>query len=105
MQTRHGISSVMNYKNIKARGLDQLEEVYQTEKTNDMKTWNIKRIADKDCAIFMWTTDAHIEEAIKLMKAWGFKYVTIAFIWAKTTNKRKQARTNYGLCIGNRTGL
>ena len=53
----------------------------------------------------MWTTDAHIEEAIKLMKAWGFKYVTIAFIWAKTTNKRKQARTNYGLCIGNRTGL
>lgn len=67
-----------------------LEEVYQTEKTNDMKTWNVKSIADKDCAIFMWTTDAHIEEAIQLMKAWGFKYVTIAFIWSKTTNKGKQ---------------
>lgn len=67
-----------------------LEEVYQTEKTNDMKLWNVKRIADKDCAMFMWTTDAHIDEAIQLMKAWGFKYVTVAFIWAKTTNTGKQ---------------
>jgi len=67
-----------------------LEEVYQTEKTNNMKQWNVKKIADKDCAIFMWTTDAHIEEAIQLMRAWGFKYVTVAFIWAKTTKTGKQ---------------
>lgn len=67
-----------------------LEEVYQTEKSKDMSEWNVKRIADDDCAIFMWTTDAHIGEAIRLMKAWGFKYVTVAFVWAKTTKTGKQ---------------
>ena len=67
-----------------------LEEVYNTEKTTTMEQWDISRIADKDCAIFMWTTDAHIEEAIRLMKSWGFKYVTIAFIWSKVTKNGKQ---------------
>lgn len=66
-----------------------LEEVYQTEKTSNMKYWNIKRITKKDCAIFMWSTDAHIKEAIELMESWGFKYVTIAFVWSKTSKNRK----------------
>lgn len=67
-----------------------LEEVYHTEKTKSMEKWEVKRIAAADCACFMWTTDAHIEEALQLMKAWGFKYVTIAFIWAKQTINGKQ---------------
>lgn len=67
-----------------------LEEVYSTEKTASMCDWDVGRIADKDCALFMWATDAHLEEAIKLMKAWGFKYVTIAFIWSKVTKNGKQ---------------
>lgn len=67
-----------------------LEAVYNTEKTTSMCEWDVKRIADKDCALFMWVTDAHIEDAIKLMKAWGFKYVTIAFIWSKVTKNGKR---------------
>ena len=67
-----------------------LEEVYSTEKTSSMCDWDVGRIADKDCALFMWTTDAHIEEALRLMNAWGFKYKTIAFIWAKQTKAGKQ---------------
>ena len=67
-----------------------LEDVYATEKTTTMEKWDVKRIADTDCALFMWTTDAHIEEAINLMKKWGFKYVTVAFIWSKTTKNGKQ---------------
>lgn len=67
-----------------------LEEVYQTEKSEHMVEWDAKRIADVDCAIFMWSTDAHIGEAIYLMKEWGFKYVTVAFVWAKTTKTGKQ---------------
>lgn len=67
-----------------------LEAVYDTEKTISMCEWDVGRIADKDCAMFMWTTDAHLKEAIELMEAWGFKYVTIAFIWAKQTKNGKQ---------------
>lgn len=67
-----------------------LTDVYNTEETSVMKNWDIGRIADKDCVVFMWTTDAHICEAIELMKAWGFKYVTVAFIWAKMSKHGKQ---------------
>ena len=65
----------------------KLEEEYPTVSTDEMCKWDIGRIAAKDCALFMWTTDSHVEDAIQLMKAWGFKYVTIAFILAKQTNK------------------
>lgn len=64
-----------------------LEEVYPTESADNMSEWDVGRIADTDCALFMWSTDSHIPEAIELMKAWGFKYVTIAFVWLKETNK------------------
>lgn len=67
-----------------------LEEVYNTEKTSDMKTWDVGRISADDCAIFMWTTDAHLREAIDLMEAWGFHYVTVAFVWAKQSKNGKQ---------------
>ena len=67
-----------------------LEEVYNTEKTSTMAEWEVGKIADKDCALFLWTTDAHIEEALNLMRKWGFKYVTIAFIWSKITKNGKR---------------
>ena len=67
-----------------------LEEEYPMVSTDQMCQWDVGRIADNDCALFMWTTDSHVEDAIKLMKAWGFKYVTIAFIWAKQTNRGNQ---------------
>lgn len=31
-----------------------------------------------------------LEEALNLMKKWGFKYVTVAFIWSKVTKNGKQ---------------
>jgi site-specific DNA-methyltransferase (adenine-specific) len=67
-----------------------LDEEYPTVSTREMCEWNVGRIADTDCALFMWTTDSHIEEAIQLMRAWGFKYVTVAFIWRKITKNGKQ---------------
>lgn len=84
---KYGSKEIQKYGGTRFRSLN---EVYKTEKTSDMERWDIKRITEKDCAIFMWTTDAHVKQAIKLMEAWGFKYVTIAFIWAKTTKNGKQ---------------
>lgn len=72
---------------------NSLEKVYHTEKTKDMKQWNIKSICDNDCAMFMWTTDAHIKEAIELMSAWGFNYVTVAFVWSKQSKNAKEVYT------------
>ena len=54
--------------------------------TDELCDLNINDIADDDCALFMWVTDSHIPDALRLMKAWGFKYVTVAFVWVKNTN-------------------
>ncbi len=42
-----------------------------------------------DCYHFMWTTASHLPDALEVMKAWGFKYKNIAFVWVKTTKHGK----------------
>jgi N6-adenosine-specific RNA methylase IME4 len=66
-----------------------LEAVYPTVATEDMSAWDVGRIAYRDAALFMWATDAHLKDALKLYEAWGFRYVTVAFVWSKKTIKGK----------------
>ena len=44
---------------------------------------NVADYADDNCVLFVWTTDAHLEVAIKAINNWGFKYKTVAFTWNK----------------------
>jgi site-specific DNA-methyltransferase (adenine-specific) len=45
---------------------------------------HIKKIRDKNCALFIWTTMPCLPDVFKVIKAWGFKYKTCAFTWVKT---------------------
>ena len=63
------------------------EKLYPTLSIDELKALPIKEIADKDCALFMWTTDTHLPHTFEILKAWGFKYSCIAFVWEKQTNK------------------
>ena len=63
---------------------------YSVMKTEDICTLPVKDISADDCICFMWTTDAHIPDALKVMEAWGFKYKTVAFIWNKKERSGKQ---------------
>ena len=56
---------------------------YSTMKLPDLKKLNIASICDDDCLLFMWTTSPHLDQAIDLIRAWGFSYATIAFVWDK----------------------
>jgi len=56
---------------------------YPTVPTPDLKKLPIPEISEKNCILFMWTSNPHLEEAIELGNSWGFKYKTIAFIWNK----------------------
>jgi N6-adenosine-specific RNA methylase IME4 len=58
---------------------------YPTMSIEELKNIAIHNIADKNCALFMWVTFPKLEQALELMKAWGFKYKTLAFSWHKTT--------------------
>ena len=43
----------------------------------------VKDLAARDCALFMWAVGSHLDEALKLGEAWGFRFVTDAFDWLK----------------------
>ena len=60
-----------------------VEDHYATLTTDELKIWNVQSICEKDCLLFMWTSNPHLAEAIDLGQAWGFKYVTVGFVWDK----------------------
>ena len=43
----------------------------------------IADIAAENCLLFLWITSPELFDAEKVGKAWGFKYITIAFVWDK----------------------
>jgi N6-adenosine-specific RNA methylase IME4 len=43
----------------------------------------VNDLADKDSVLFMWATFPQLQEALRLIKAWGFVYKTVAFVWLK----------------------
>jgi len=43
----------------------------------------VSNLAAQDCALFLWTTDPMLPQAVDLIHKWGFNYKTIAFVWAK----------------------
>ena len=40
-------------------------------------------ITETDALLFMWVSSPFLEEAIKIGTHWGFRYVTVAFVWDK----------------------
>ena len=81
----YGSKSAVN--NTSGSEIKPLSDHYNTMSLAELKLLPIAEITDKDAACFMWVTDSHLDEAIEIFKAWGFKYKTIAFNWVKTTNK------------------
>lgn len=59
------------------------EDHYKTMTLRDIAALPVEEVAAKDCALFMWVVDSHVDQAIHLAAAWGFKFKTIAFVWDK----------------------
>lgn len=58
---------------------------YNTMSIADLKRLPVGHVAKETCALFMWVTDPLLPQAIDVMSAWGFRYCTVAFTWAKRT--------------------
>lgn len=58
---------------------------YPTMKLQELKDLKpmIDELADENCLLFMWATSPHLDQAIELIKAWGFKWATVGFVWDK----------------------
>jgi N6-adenosine-specific RNA methylase IME4 len=56
---------------------------YSTVTTAEMKQWHVAQVCQDDCLLFMWASSPHLDQAIELGKAWGFRWATLAFVWDK----------------------
>jgi site-specific DNA-methyltransferase (adenine-specific) len=56
---------------------------YSLLKTLDLCAMPVKEVAADRCLLAMWSTGPHLPDALQVMEAWGFKYLTIGFRWNK----------------------
>jgi N6-adenosine-specific RNA methylase IME4 len=68
---------------------------------DEIKTLNVKGITSSDCALFLWVTSPLLPEGLEVIKAWGFKFKTIAFCWNKITNSGKDVANLGQWTLGN----
>ena len=63
------------------------EQHYPTMTLDDICNLPVEQLADKNCALFLWTTFPKLKEAFQVIDAWGFQYRTLAFLWLKQNRK------------------
>lgn len=76
-----------SYKDKKCNG--NCEDHYNTMKIDDICNLPIKDITSDNCVLFLWCTYPMLQEGLKVIESWGFKYKTIGFQWIKLNKKGK----------------
>ena len=83
------------------------KHAYPLMKTADICELPVRDIVQPDALLFLWTTMTHIPDALRVIEAWGFRYVTNGFTWVKVHEKSKipvigmgyWTRQNAELCL------
>jgi len=74
-----------------------IERHYPTMPLEEIKALPVADLAHpKGCHLFLWVTGPQIPAGLEVMAAWGFRYSTLAFTWAKM--KRSSNAAQFGLC-------
>ncbi len=58
-------------------------KTYPQMELRDICALPVKQIANSNCALFIWATMPKLREALSVIDAWGFRYITCAFVWVK----------------------
>lgn len=70
------------------------EKHYSCMSLADIIRLPVSDIAEDNSVLLMWVCDPMLDQALEVIKAWGFKYKTVGFTWAKTN------RTKLGFFTG-----
>jgi len=70
------------------------ESHYRTMALPAIAKLPVRAITAKDALLFLWVPIPLLPEGISVLGAWGFKYKTVAFTWAKVNEAGKPA---YGM--------
>ena len=96
------------YKVYSKKGMGRsAESHYPTMSIEDIKALPVANLADKDCALFLWVTFPCLLEGFEVIKAWGFSYKPVAFVWVKQNKKADTlfwgmgywTRSNVEICL------
>lgn len=66
---------------------------YKTMTLQEIK--NLPIPSDNNCVLFLWAVCPQLNEALQVVKSWGFEFKTVAFVWVKT-NKNGTPFTGMG---------
>lgn len=67
---------------------------YDVMNTEDIAALPVASLAARHSILLMWATYPKLEEALSVIKTWGFTYKTVAFTWVK------QNRSGVGFHFG-----
>ena len=85
------------FKTYSNKGKDKSPEAhYDCMSLNDICNMPVREIADENCVLLMWVCDPMLDQAFKVIDAWGFKFKTVGFTWAKTNRKKLGFFTGLG---------
>jgi site-specific DNA-methyltransferase (adenine-specific) len=76
------------------KGRGSTDGKYEGMSTKELCALQVPRIAAKDAVLFHWVTGPFLKEGIKVMEAWDFEFLTIAFSWVK------YHEGSYKRCVG-----
>jgi N6-adenosine-specific RNA methylase IME4 len=66
---------------------------YRTMPLEEIRGLPVADLAANDCVLFLWAISPILPHALDVIEAWGFRYQTIGFTWAKTTRDGRPAMT------------
>jgi len=70
------------------------EAHYDTLTPSQARSLPVQQMARENCALFAWATMPLLPLAIDVMRCWGFRFVTTAFVWIKRGDSGKLAVGN-----------
>jgi N6-adenosine-specific RNA methylase IME4 len=82
------------------------ERHYRTMGIDEICALPVREIAAHSSVLLMWVTMPMLEEGLRVMRAWGFKYKTGAFTWVKiagggqlSIGMGRHTRANAEVCL------
>lgn len=70
-----------------ARSMGMAQSAYSTMTIDNIKGLAVHTLASENCMLCLWATMPKLQEALDVVKAWGFRYITVGFVWIKLNPK------------------
>ena len=66
-----------------SKSMGMARSAYEVMPLEEIMALPVQDICDDNCFLFLWATLPKLREAIAVIEAWGFRYITIVFTWVK----------------------